>query len=87
MKHYGGASNDHNQHLHTAFRELCTKQWVKSVVREVTRPRELTEGLRNSGYGQRVYVYGGTSVIVGYEIQGVDSSNNCGEISSEECDI
>jgi hypothetical protein len=83
MKHYGGASNDH---LHTAFRELCTKQWVKSVVREVTRPRELTEGLRNSGYGQRVYVYGGTSVIVGYEIQGVDSSS-CGEISSEECDI
>lgn len=72
--------------MHTAFRELCTKQWVKSVIREVTQPRELTDGLRTSGYGSKVYVYGGTSVIVGYEVQGVKDSS-LSQISSDECDI
>jgi hypothetical protein len=70
--------------LHTSFSELCSKQWVKSVVKEVTQARDLTDGLRTSGYGSRAYVTG-ASVIVGYEIQGV--KDGASEVSSEECDI
>jgi len=60
--------------LHTSFSELCSKQWVKSVVKEVTQGRELTDGLRTSGYGSKAYVTSGSAVIVGYEIQGVKES-------------
>lgn len=53
--------------LHTSFSELCSKQWVKSVIKEVTHLKDLTDGIRTSGYGSKAYVTA-TSVIVGYEI-------------------
>ena len=70
--------------LHTSFSELCTKQWVKCMIKEVTQAKDLTDGLRTSGYGSKAFVTS-SSVIVGYEIQGVRESAS--EVSSEECDI
>ena len=55
------------------------------MIREVTQARELTDGLRMSGYGSKAFVTAGSAVIVGYEIQGVKESAS--EVPSDECDI
>ena len=53
------------------------------MIREVTQARELTDGLRMSGYGSKAFVTAGSAVIVGYEIQGVKESAS--EVPSDDC--
>lgn len=54
------------------------------MIKEVTNPKDLTDGLRTSGYGTKAFVTG-SFVIVGYEIQGVKETAS--EVQSDECDI